>query len=63
MLQRAVDLREQGDELYALLRTRSDADWTRNTPFKNWTVGPAGWSLLRKSVIVRNLANVEPKPT
>ena len=38
MLQEARDLREEGDELAALLETLDDADWSRPTPFKQWTV-------------------------
>ena len=38
MLQEALDLREEGDELFELLRALKDDDWKKNTPFKNWTV-------------------------
>jgi uncharacterized protein (TIGR03084 family) len=38
MLKQAVDLREEGNALYALLETLGPTDWGRNTPFKNWTV-------------------------
>lgn len=38
MLQEALDLREEGAELYELLVTLSDGDWERPTPFKQWTV-------------------------
>ena len=38
MLQEVLDLRQEGDELFELLRTLKDDDWKRNTPFKNWTV-------------------------
>ena len=37
MAQLAADLRDEGDELHALLSTLSDADWQRPTPFKDWT--------------------------
>jgi uncharacterized protein (TIGR03084 family) len=32
------DLREEGDELHALLATLDESDWERPTPFKSWTV-------------------------
>ena len=38
MLQQIKDLREEGDELFELLKTLKDSDWERHTPFKNWTV-------------------------
>ena len=38
MLQQAVDLRAEGDELHALLETLDESDWGRPTPFKAWTV-------------------------
>jgi uncharacterized protein (TIGR03084 family) len=38
MLQQVVDLREEGDELFALVRKMGDGDWERHTSFKNWTV-------------------------
>ena len=38
MLQQAIDLRDEGAELNALLDKLSPEDWTRNTPFKNWTI-------------------------
>ena len=38
MKQLAADLRAEGDQLYGVLETLSEADWARNTPFKNWTV-------------------------
>src|SRR5206468_11510841 len=38
MLQEVDDLREEGNELGALLETLGEADWTRPTPFKQWTV-------------------------
>ena len=38
MLQEVEDLREEGAELEALLETLAEADWSRPTPFKQWTV-------------------------
>jgi uncharacterized protein (TIGR03084 family) len=38
MLQQVRDLREEGDQLYELLKTLDERDWGRPTPFKNWTV-------------------------
>ncbi|MCH9674717.1 MAG: TIGR03084 family protein [Gammaproteobacteria bacterium] len=38
MLQQAIDLQAEGDELYALLDSLSDSDWSRPTPFKSWSV-------------------------
>jgi len=38
MQQHAADLREEGEELNAMLQTLAPEDWTRNTPFKSWTV-------------------------
>ena len=37
-MQQAHDLREEGDELYGLVRSLTTDDWDRHTPFKNWTV-------------------------
>ena len=37
-MQQARDLREEGEELYKLVRSLDPADWDRSTPFKNWTV-------------------------
>lgn len=37
-MQQAHDLRQEGDELYALVRTLAAEDWQRRTPFKDWTV-------------------------
>ncbi len=37
-MRQAHDLREEGDELYALVRSLDAKDWRRQTPFKNWTV-------------------------
>lgn len=33
-----ADLRAEGDELYAYLQTLNDADWSRATAFKAWTI-------------------------
>ena len=38
MLQQAVDLREEGRALAALLEALGAGDWARPTPFKGWTV-------------------------
>ncbi len=38
MIQEAVALREELDDLNALLQTLGEADWRRATPFKGWTV-------------------------
>ena len=38
VLQQAIDLREEGDELFQLLDGLSEADWERQTPFKQWTI-------------------------
>ncbi len=38
MLQEVDDLREEGNELGALLDSLGEADWARPTPFKQWTV-------------------------
>lgn len=32
------DLRDEGDKLYQFLLTLNDADWSRTTAFKSWTV-------------------------
>lgn len=37
MKELAGDLHDEGDELNSLLLILSDADWKRQTPFKNWT--------------------------
>src|SRR5260370_40381644 len=37
MFQEVADLREEGNELAALLETLGEADWKRPTPFKQWT--------------------------
>ena len=38
MLQQAIDLQEEGDELFELLNALKGPDWERPTPFKGWTV-------------------------
>jgi uncharacterized protein (TIGR03084 family) len=38
MLQQLTDLRDEADELHALLATLRDGDWRRATLFKGWTV-------------------------
>lgn len=38
MLKQAIDLRAEGDELYRLLSPLEDADWSRATRFKAWTI-------------------------
>lgn len=38
MQQQADDLRAEGEELCELLRSLSNSDWDRSTPFKGWTV-------------------------
>jgi uncharacterized protein (TIGR03084 family) len=38
MLEQVRDLREEGDELYELLKTLDESDWRRATPFKDWSV-------------------------
>lgn len=38
MLEQALHLREECDELYDFLKTLKESDWNRPTPFKNWTV-------------------------
>jgi uncharacterized protein (TIGR03084 family) len=37
-MQQAIDLREEGEELYKLLIQLDDDAWESNTPFKNWRV-------------------------
>jgi uncharacterized protein (TIGR03084 family) len=37
MLQEVADLREEGHELDTLLASLREADWSRPTPFKQWT--------------------------
>ncbi len=38
MFQQAADLREEGEELKKVLDDLTRKDWSRPTPFKNWTV-------------------------
>ena len=38
MFQQAADLKEEGEELKRVLDDLGAADWSRTTPFKNWTV-------------------------
>ena len=38
MFQQAADLKEEGEELKRVLDDLGEADWSRMTPFKNWTV-------------------------
>jgi len=38
MIAEVADLRDEGEELHALLGTLSDADWNRVTQFKSWTI-------------------------
>ena len=38
MLQQAIDFREEGEALFALLDTLADQDWERKTQFKEWTI-------------------------
>ena len=38
MLQQAIDLRDEADDLYRLLESLDEADWARPTQFKAWTV-------------------------
>jgi len=38
MLQQAIDLREECDDLYDFVATLDEEDWSRETPFKRWTV-------------------------
>jgi uncharacterized protein (TIGR03084 family) len=38
MFQQAADLKEEGEELKRVLDDLGEADWSRITPFKNWTV-------------------------
>lgn len=37
MQQQAMELRAEGTELYAFLKTLPATDWDRSTPFKGWT--------------------------
>ena len=38
MLQQAIDLREECDELYDFVSTLDEGFWSQETPFKGWTV-------------------------
>ncbi len=38
MLEQVRDLREEGDELYEMLKTLDENVWAQSTPFKSWTV-------------------------
>lgn len=38
LLKQAVDLRDEADELHRLLSPLQDADWSRATRFKGWTI-------------------------
>ena len=38
MFQQAADLKEEGEELKRVLDDLLAEDWSRLTPFKNWTV-------------------------
>ena len=38
MLEQVRDLREEGDQLYELLKTIEESDWEQPTLFKSWTV-------------------------
>ncbi|HJL60346.1 MAG TPA: TIGR03084 family metal-binding protein [Pseudomonadales bacterium] len=38
MLKQARDLLEEGEELHQLLKTMSDTDYEKSTPFKSWTI-------------------------
>ncbi len=38
MLEQAKDLLQEGEELNEVLLKLSDSDWSKETPFKNWTV-------------------------
>lgn len=37
MLQVCQDLRDEAEELFALLETMDEGDWSRPTPFQSWT--------------------------
>lgn len=39
MAELATDLRNEEQDLRNFIATLSDADWTRKTPFKDWTIG------------------------
>jgi|TARA_Y100000031_G_C8253627_1_gene401878 uncharacterized protein (TIGR03084 family) len=38
MFQQAVDLREEGEDLYAFLVNLDESRWSRKTPFNGWSV-------------------------
>lgn len=38
LLTQVADLRAEGDELYELLGTLSEQDWSQKTTFKDWTI-------------------------
>jgi len=58
-MEQARDLREEGDELYKLVRTLEPADWDRRTPFKNWTVNDV-MAHLHTTDLVATTAIVDP---
>ena len=43
MLQEAIDLLAEADELHAFLRTLGEADWRRETTFQGWTPADTKW--------------------
>lgn len=59
-MQQAHDLREEGDELYELVRTLEAGDWDRPTPFKNWTVNDV-IAHLHTTDLVATVALEEPE--
>ena len=58
-MQQALDLREEGDELYGLVRNLAPDDWERHTPFKNWTVNDVV-AHLHTTDLVATIAVEEP---
>ena len=58
-MQQAHELRTEGDELYALVKTLKKTDWQRPTPFKNWTVYDV-IAHLHTTDLVANLALADP---
>ena len=58
-MQQALDLREEGDELYRLVRNLEPGDWERHTPFKNWTVNDV-IAHLHTTDLVATIAVEEP---
>lgn len=38
MFQQAIDLKEEGDDLYGYLKKMKADQWAEHTPFNNWTV-------------------------